>query len=400
MYKAFTVVVAALPSVIALPCLQIPALAQKLTLGVIAGTSLTGDVRTGSVSVGGGFSQDGSVTFTYSPVSRPFIAGPKLELDLPGRLSLEVDALYRPLKERVTQTFDPPVVLPNGVTISSIGPSTRKLASWEFPVLAKYRFDVSGPRPFVEAGPSFRPAASGSGASHLGITVGVGVETRLAKLHVSPMVRYTRWKRRGGAMGVGSAITNQVEALVAFEHAATNAGWTSALGRRFSPGVLVGVGLGDDLRLPQASVIGTPERSESNSPVYGVLLEFGVNEEWAVDLNGIYRALHGYDGQRFAVLTWEFPVLAKYKLPPSQAIKPFIELGPSFRTDGNFNGPRPSHYGFTGGAGVEAPVGRVKISPMVRYTRWAKERTPDPPRNPPWRSTFLNQVQVLLAFSF
>lgn len=396
MRRAFAAAVAALSSLLVLLSSQTPAVAQKLTLGVIAGTSLTGDVHTGSQTFQGGFSQDGSVTFSYSRVSRPFIVGPKVELDLPGQLSVEVDALYRPLRARQTQTFDPPVVLPNGVTFSTIGPSTRRLASWEFPVLAKYRFRVSGLGPFVEAGPSFRPASSGSGASHLGITAGAGVETRWGKLLASPMVRYTRWKRRGGASGVGSAIADQVEALVAFSHAATNPGWTSAFGRKFSPGVLVGIGLGDDLRLPQGSV----ERSESNSPIYGALLEFGIGESWAVEVNGIYRALHGRGGPRFAVLTWEFPVLAKYKLRPSQAMRPFVELGPSFRTDGNFNGPRPSHYGITGGAGVEARVGWVKISPMVRYTRWAKERTPDPPQAPSDRSTFLNQVQCLVAFSF
>lgn len=50
-------------------------------------------------------------------------------------------------------------------------------------------------------------------------------------------------------------------------------------------------------------------------------------------------------------------------------------LGPSFRLDGNFNGTVPSHYGVTAGAGVEARLGRIKISSAVRYTRWGRERT-------------------------
>ena len=212
---------------------------------------------------------------------------------------------------------------------------------------------------------------------------------------MSPMVRYTRWKRNG------TFLVDQVEALVAFEHAATNEGWTSAFGRKFSPGILVGVGLGDDLRLPQTSPDSLTERSESNSPIFGVLLEFEVYKNLVLAANGIYRPLHGTEGSvRFAVLTWEFPVLAKYKFRPSHPLRPFVELGPSFRTDGNFNGPRPSHYGITGGAGLEARVGKVKISPMVRYTRWAKERSPEPPQAPSHRSTFLNQMQCLLAFSF
>jgi hypothetical protein len=132
-----------------------------------------------------------------------------------------------------------------------------------------------------------------------------------------------------------------------------------------------------------------------------VLLEFDVYKNLAVAANGIYRPLHGVEGSvRFAVLTWEFPVLAKYKFRPSRAMRPFVELGPAFRTDGNFNGPRPSHYGVTGGAGVETRLGKVKISPLVRYTRWAKERAPPSLQSPSDRSTFLNQVQCLVAFSF
>jgi hypothetical protein len=190
---------------------------------------------------------------------------------------------------------------------------------------------------------------------------------------------------------------DQVEALVAFEQAATNPGWTSGFGRRFSPGVLIGVGLGDDLRLRQASPSSFIERSESNSAIFGMLLEFDVDENLAVEANGIYRPLHGSDGVRFAVLTWEFPVLAKYRFQPFHEMRPFVELGPSFRSDGNFNGPAPSHYGVTGGAGLEARFGKVKISPMVRYTRWAKERSPQSTSE---RSMFLNQLQALVAFSF
>jgi len=33
--------------------------------------------------------------------------------------------------------------------------------------------------------------------------------------------------------------------------------------------------------------------------------------------------------------------------------RPFIELGPSFRTAHNKSGTEPSNYGITGGAGVE-----------------------------------------------
>jgi hypothetical protein len=392
MRKALPAATAAIAILAAASWVQPPAIAQKLTLGVVAGSSLTADFRGGSFTSSG--IDDGvmrSTTITFSPASRRFLIGPKLELALPWRLSLEVNALHRPVRIESTQTFSPPIVLPNGTTFSSFGPFTDARALWTFPILAKYRLPAARPGVFLEAGPSLRPAASGSGVSHLGITAGAGVEIHLGGLTLSPMVRYTRWKR------AGMSLVDQVEALVAVEHGATDAGWASAFGRRFSPGILIGLGLGDDLRLPRASPTSVAERSESNSPVFGMLLEFGVHENLFVEANGIYRPLHGYDGPRFAVLTWEFPVLAKYKFRPSQALRPFVELGPSFRTDGNFNGPTPSHYGLTAGSGVEARFGKIRISPMVRYTRWAKERSQQAPSG---RSTFLNQVQVLAAVSF
>ena len=113
MRTTFSAALASLSSLVALLHLQPPVFAQRLTLGVIGGTSLTGDVRTGSETFPG-FSESGSVTFSYSPVSRPFIVDPKLGLDLPGPLSFEVDALYRPLRARFTQAYNPPIVFPTG----------------------------------------------------------------------------------------------------------------------------------------------------------------------------------------------------------------------------------------------------------------------------------------------
>lgn len=50
-----------------------------------------------------------------------------------------------------------------------------------------------------------------------------------------------------------------------------------------------------------------------------------------------------------------------------------------------------------GGKSNATKAGFVRISPTVRYTRWAQERG----RNSPFRpSTFLNQAQILAAFTF
>jgi hypothetical protein len=75
------------------------------------------------------------------------------------------------------------------------------------------------------------------------------------------------------------------------------------------------------------------------------------------------------------VLTWDFPVLAKYHLA-KLGRAPFVEAGPSFRAAGNLNGYNPSHFGVTAGAGAETRKGWALLSTALRYTRWAKDGLP------------------------
>ena len=116
-----------------------PAVSQRLTIGAVAGTGVTGDFHTGSATFPALTLADGttasSTTFVASSVYRSLIIGPKLELSLGGRWSLEVDALHRPLRSTVTQFFSPPIVLPNGMVLTKFGPNTAAEASWEIPVL-------------------------------------------------------------------------------------------------------------------------------------------------------------------------------------------------------------------------------------------------------------------------
>jgi len=80
-------------------------------------------------------------------------------------------------------------VFPNGTTLTSFTSSrTGTEFSWEFPVLGKYQIFASKMNPFIEAGPSFRPAEN---RELIGVTAGVGVETHMRGLNVSPAVRYT-----------------------------------------------------------------------------------------------------------------------------------------------------------------------------------------------------------------
>ncbi|HYI93815.1 MAG TPA: hypothetical protein VEX68_09750, partial [Bryobacteraceae bacterium] len=68
--------------------------------------------------------------------------------------------------------------------------------------------------------------------------------------------------------------------------------------------------------------------------------------------------------------TWEWPILMKYRMPAVRAVRPFIEAGPSFRTRHYPGASEPSQIGGTVGAGVEFRVGKFRVSPTFRYTRW------------------------------
>ena len=359
---------------------------------------MTGDFESGTYRFPGGMIPDGQTTssvWTVSPVSRGLIIGPKLELKFPRSFSLEVDALHRALhsKQSITEYLSGGSQIPFGSFVQSH-------ASWEFPVLGRYLVVGRQLHPFLEAGPSFRPAGSGANVTHLGVTAGAGIALRVHSFNISPGVRFTHWKTGPGSQSVPVAISNQFEFLVGLDQYSGSGEWASAFGRRFSGGVIAGVGVGDDLRTSNTpSFFSAGQRSDSNSPIVGAILEFSIYHDLFLEANGIYRALHATDlsipegDVRYAVLTWEFPVLAKYKLRSFHTLRPFVELGPSFRLDGNFNGPTPSHYGVSGGVGMEARFKKLKISPAVRYTRWEKERTPQ------GGGIFRNELETLIGFS-
>ena len=117
---------------------------------------------------------------------------------------------------------------------------------------------------------------------------------------------------------------------------------------------------------------------------------------------------------------WEFPLLAKYRLPKVHPFQPHIGIGPAFRTVTgvsistfsliDFYPPIPigrghsssdphldarSNVGIAVGSGVEFRLGFLKVSPEVRYVRWRADHDEDPNlhSNP-------NQVEVLLGVTF
>ncbi len=381
------------------PCL----FAQKISLGVVAGTNLTDDFQAGSTTFSGGLLPSGEIfseTLVFAPGSRRFIIGPKVELGLPQNWAVEADALHRVLRSTSTTLLSPGVPLPDGTRLTVLGPLTQTHSTWEFPLLVKYRVPVSRFRPFAAFGPSFRPVGTSSGLSHHGITAGAGLEIPLRGVRIAPALRYTRWSAANQSP-FGGAILNQFEFLVGLDRPYTLVG-PSAFGQKISLGAIVGLGLGRDFR-PEtgATFVQVPE---SNSPIIGALVEVGLPRNLSFEVNGLYRSLHATDipvdesGEgrrlRFATLTWEFPVLLKYRFRVSR-VKPFAEIGPSFRAIGNVSIAPPSHHGVTAGVGVELRLGRIRISPVFRYSRWAGDGA-----NPVGAHSFQNQAQVLVGISY
>jgi hypothetical protein len=161
---------------------------QHLTFGVLAGGSLTDDFRRTLIP-----RADGGI-LAISNASQWFMFGPSLELELPKRLSLELDAIHRRVRAQrvITGSLDP--VLTDGFT-------------WQFSVLGKYRFTDSGITPFFEMGPSFLPREN---RNQKGFTAGTGLEIPMWRLNVAPTLRYTRW----GNNPDPGAVSDQVQFVV------------------------------------------------------------------------------------------------------------------------------------------------------------------------------------------
>jgi opacity protein-like surface antigen len=182
--------------------------AQRISVGVITGVGITSTYGSASAPVNIWDPVQETPTpgrIHYDGGSRGWIVGPMLELHLAKGFSVEANALRRPVE--LTQS----IRYPDGSLFT--GGDTFHNTTWQFPILAKYRFSTGNVRPFITAGPSIRRGGHAPGMSKLGITLGVGVETQVRRLKIAPTVRYTRWREGDFAALVKE---NQVEFLVGF----------------------------------------------------------------------------------------------------------------------------------------------------------------------------------------
>ena len=148
----------------------------------------------------------------------------------------------------------------------------------------------------------------------------------------------------------------------------------------------------------------SPERDFIVGPMLEVRLPMGV----AVEADALYRPLHltsvlsnpgGSFSDSRTVNSWEFPILLKYRMG-FPIVKPYIEVGPSFRHVSEFPGDSPhlSTKGLTMGVGVEARALFIRVAPEFRYTHWGSDSNGNTSAFNP--NSHSNQVEFLVGISF
>jgi hypothetical protein len=359
--------------------------AQTFSFGVVGGASVTSDFQNSYQAI----PDTQGITLGSESEPERYIVGGMFEFRLPRNWSIEVDGLYHPLR------YDSVTIYANGTSTSG---SPSPVITFEFPVLAKYRFRWGSWSPFLEGGPSFRTTGNlnGTNPSHYGATVGVGAETRLGRFRISPEVHYIRW---AGDPDFPNPLTssNQVELLTSVSTAGLEGG--HAFGQRVSLGVVLGATLTPDFR--SLTVVAPAFTISFSSPpgdfLLGPMVEVAIARGFFFEGDAFHQALRstssiGGSSNTETWDTWTFPLLGKYKFP-MRGVKPFIEAGPAFRDAREPQGL--SSYGVTAGAGIETHLWRFAIAPSVRYTHWG----PFLPNFPGAIMPLQNQVAALVGFS-
>jgi hypothetical protein len=359
--------------------------AQKLSLGILAGGAFTTGVSVGSDGDG----------IHFVSTSKDYLIGPAVQWNFSRSFAVEANGIFRELH------FGRAAVQSNGL-LGSVSPAP--VVTWEFPLLAKYRFDLGHVRPFVEGGPSFRTSGNrnGTNPSHYGLSGGVGLEMRAKALTFAPVLRYTRWGADEAQLGQPKSRRDQLELAIGVS--ASPKSHVQPFSSRVFAGVLVGVGLTDDVRTTSflfttGGQILNSVTSSNRGALLGPVFEFGLRSGFSLEADAIYAPLRtstaisgGSLKPRPAVASvgnWNVPVLGKRQFGTHFA-SPFIDAGPAFRVGTG----QLSHYGITAGLGAEVRIGRIRISPVCRYSRWA---APKPSQS---ASAIRGQVELLTAFAF
>jgi hypothetical protein len=370
---------------------------QRLYWGVIGGTGLTPDFPHYDLSTPPD-SEGIASNFQHLPGPHSFIVGGLLEIQLIKNFAIEVNALHRSLPGNSISTIFP--ASGPAVTTRFNFPSAN---TWEFPVMLKWSLPSSlqwgRVRPFIEGGPAFRTSQDDRSTlpSQFGVTAGVGAAVHFGKLRVAPTIRYTRWEKDAPFPNFLTK-ADQVEFLTSVAWG-TSADPAHMTGHRLSLGVMGGVSLLGEFYSPYGGV------KERIGYLAGASGQLELRPGLALEVDAVYKPFHSSfgAGQGFTVVTWDFPVLAKYHLA-KLGRAPFVEAGPSFRASGNLNGYNPSHFGVTAGAGAETRKSWALLSTVLRYTRWTKDGSPNSSLSASGQSDYprtnANAVELIFGVAF
>ncbi|MCS6954606.1 MAG: porin family protein [Bryobacteraceae bacterium] len=341
--------------------------------------------------------------------SRDWVGGGMLDIRFTDSWSLEVNGLFRQLNGQ-SASFG---ILEKRPARGS----PHQIVTWQFPVLAKYRFQGQKLRPFVGLGPAFRTAGNvdDKAPSHHGIAAGAGLEFRLGTLQVSPAIRYTLW----AGDRHGTYESDQVELLVGFSRTPETA-WRP-FGPRASLGFKLALNLigdypdtrevwsspgypGDPVEVFRQPYTSAAYTSGGRSILFGPAVEFEVSRGLSFEISALHRPVirrrrfeitsatfgtFGYSTRLRTGVIWHFPILAKSKFRLRK--RPFFfGAGPSLRLRQTYQ-PWTSAYGVSATAGLELRGGPVTIAPSILYTHWGPH-----PRNALRR----NQADILLSLRF
>jgi hypothetical protein len=363
---------------------------QLLYWGVIGGTGLTPDFPRYDQSAPADAYGNPAYHFEHLPGPRRFILGGLLEVRLSNRFAIEADVLHRPMPDVIVDTETPAGGPSVTTTHNYLAANT-----WEFPVMLKW--NLPSPlargrvRPFLEGGPSFRTSQDDSGVlpSQFGLIAGVGVAIHFGRLRVAPTIRYTRWDKEIHFPPYPTK-ADQVEFLTSVPWG-TSSDPAHVSGHRMSLGVVGGSSLLGGFYLPPTGV------RERIGYLAGPSAQLEIRPGLALEVDAVYKPLRDTD---YTVLSWDFPVLAKYHLA-RLGRAPFVEAGPSFRSAGNLNGYDPSHFGVTAGGGAEIRKGWALWSTALRYARWTKDAPPGHESGQAdYQRTNANAVELVFGVGF
>jgi len=151
-------------------------------------------------------SADPSAPLAYVESTHRYVIGPFVEVRLPARFSVELDALYR--------SYDYRQLPGDFIASRSVSPG-----AWEFPVLARKAL-LGGPiQPYIEGGValshlSVADVVELNHRNNYGIVLGVGVSLHLGLFRIAPELRYSGWAFKDFDSPTGSLQSNRNQVAV------------------------------------------------------------------------------------------------------------------------------------------------------------------------------------------